>query len=219
MAEQNLEQASKDIGLIYLSKTGYVKVTDNMTEVPSDWFARFYWTKTGICGDHYLTNENGRHLHMDLNSNLDSTQMKGYVETIRSEINGIEQIKDLVGKALPELETALAELDQGTAKSLTPKDVGMIYLSKKGYVKVIDDLTQVPSDWIARLYLTGNNGSTKPHLDLNPNLDSVYARKYMVSLRFEINDLEQTKDVITKVLPELESIVQKKEKSAFRLFN
>ena len=114
MAEQNLEEASNDWGMIYLSKSGYVKVTDNFTDIPSDWVARFYWTHTGITGDSYLKNGDGKRFCMDLNPRLDPIYAKNQLTAARLEMRGLIKTKDenkenqkrdnIFEKILPNLE-------------------------------------------------------------------------------------------------------------------
>jgi hypothetical protein len=93
--------------LIYLLKAGYVKVTDNMTPVPSDWVAKVYYTKNGN-NDAYLKNGDGRKLCISFNPRIDQFHARKYAFLIHEEIKEMDSLTQELRKIYPNIEKMLS---------------------------------------------------------------------------------------------------------------
>ena len=93
-------------GMTYLTPNGYLKITNNFTEVPENWVARFYYKDNN--GNIYLKQAGGegRNLCIDINNNTEVVRKYGFL--LRNELENIDDTRQEIKKVHPVLEKMLS---------------------------------------------------------------------------------------------------------------
>jgi len=91
----------------------------------------------------------------------------------------------------------------------------MTYLFKQGYMKVVDNMAQVPQGWIARFcYIdsSGNkflNNAEGRKVEIDLGIKDLYSDDFMISIKKEIENMDKMKSEFQEIYGMLEKLVTK----------
>jgi len=106
MTEPNYLEISKGWGMTYLLTNGYVRATNNLTEIPLNWVGRFYYLDKN--NNVFLEEGKGRKLQVDMNPTIpDTYSARKQVFALRREVEDIDKTKTGIKRAHLSLENML----------------------------------------------------------------------------------------------------------------